>query len=117
MRRRGIWTDTVTLVRRAVVGTDVYGNDVDGEQREQLSGVAWQSIDTTETQTGTRDQLLAHFRLYIRGHHDLNGLDAVEYLCPAAGLIRAEVHGRPEVHRSVTGNIDHTAVSLREVQG
>lgn len=117
MRRRGIWADTVTLIRREVVGTDVYGNDIDGEQREELSGVCWQTVDTTETQTTTRDQILAHFRLYIRGFHDLTGLDAVEYHSPIGGRIHAEVHGRPEVHRSVTGRIDHTAVSLREIQG
>lgn len=117
MTGRGIWGDTITLVRRAVVGTDVYGNDVEGETRETLSGVAWQPVDTTETQTTTRDQLLAHFRVYIRGFFDITGLDAVEYECPAAGLIRAEVHGRPEVFRSASGRLDHTAVTLREIQG
>ena len=117
MRGRGIWGDTVTLVRREVVGQDAYGNDVDGEVREELSGVAWQPVDSTETRTQQRDQLLAHFRLYIRGFHDLSGLDAVEYVCPAAGVIRAEVHGRPEVFRSASGRIDHTAVSLRDIEG
>lgn len=117
MTGRGIWGDTVTLVRRDVVGTDVYGNDVNGETRETLSGVAWQPVDSSETRTQQRDQLLAHFRLYIRGFHDLSGLDAVEYMCPAAGLIRAEVHGRPEVFRSASGRIDHTAVSLRDIEG
>ena len=40
MTGRGIWGDTVTLVRRDVVGQDVYGNDVEGETRQVLSGVA-----------------------------------------------------------------------------
>lgn len=117
MTGRGIWGDTVTLIRREVVGQDVYGNDVEGETREELSGVAWQTVDATETHISQRDQLLAHFRVYIRGFFDVTGLDAVEYTCPARGLIRAEVHGRPEVHRSATGRLNHTAVSLREIQG
>lgn len=117
MRGRGIWGDTVTLIRRGVVGTDVYGNDVEADTRETLSGVAWQPVDSTETQTQHRDQMVAHYRLYIRGFHDLTGLDAVEYQCPGAGLIKAEVHGRPEVFRSASGRLDHTAVALRVVDG
>jgi len=117
MTGRGIWGDTVTLIRRDVVGQDVYGNDVEGETRETLTGVAWQPVDSTETQTQQRDQMLAHYRLYVRGFVDVDGVDAVEYVCPAHGLIRAEVHGRPEVFRSATGRLDHTAVSLREVRG
>lgn len=117
MSGRGIWGDTVTLVRRDVVGTDVYGNDVDGETRETLTGVAWQPVDSTETQAEQRDQMVAHYRLYIPWFHDLTGLDAVEYVCPGAGLIRGEVHGRPEVFRSASGRLDHTAVALRVVDG
>ena len=64
-----------------------------------------------------RDQMLAHYRLYVKGFLDIDGVDAVEYTCPAHGLIRTEVHGRPEVFRSASGRLDHTAVSLREVRG
>ena len=117
MTGHGIWGDTVTLIRRDVVGQDVYGNDVEGETRETLPGVAWQPVDSTETQTQQRDQMLAHYRLYVKGFLDIDGVDAVEYTCPAHGLIRAEVHGRPEVFRSATGRLDHTAVPLREVRG
>lgn len=114
---RGIWGDTVTLIQRKVVAQDVYGNDIEGETREELSGVAWQPVDSTETHTEQRDQMVAHYRLYIPWYHDLTGLDAVEYTCPGAGLIRAEVHGRPEVFRSATGRLNHTAVALRVVDG
>jgi len=114
---RGIWGDEVVLVRRDVVGTDVYGNDVDGEVRETLTGVCWQPVDSTETQTQQRDQMLAHFRLYVRGFLDIDGVDAVEYASPSQGVIRCEVNGRPELFRSATGRLDHTAVSLREIRG
>lgn len=107
-----IWTDTVTHIRRRVSGRDHYGNDVYAEQRETLTGVSWQTVDSSETHTQDRDQTLAHFRVYVRGFLDVAATDEFEH----AG-IRAAVHGRPEQQRSPTGRLTHTAIQLRETRG
>lgn len=116
MNGRGIWGDTVTLIRRTVVGQDKYGDDVQGETREVLEGVSLHSVETSETQTQQRDQLLQYYRLYIPWLHDLSGLDAVEWES-VGGTKQAEVAGPPQVFRSASGRLDHTAVSLRQIGG
>ncbi|MBB6172178.1 hypothetical protein HNR23_002238 [Nocardiopsis mwathae] len=107
-----LWSDTVTWVRRRLDGRDQYGNDVYIDERVPLHGVCWQTVDSSEDETTTRDTVTAHFRLYIRGFTNVHPTDAFEH----RGIV-AEVHGRPEQQRSPTGRLTHTAIHLRHVRG
>lgn len=109
----GIWADTVTLVRRVVVGRDRYGNDVYEDTREDIDGCSWQPLDSAERADQVQDQTVAHFDLYLPGLTiDVDAVDAFEH----AGT-RAEVHGPASYHRSASGLLDHTAVRLQQVRG
>ncbi|MFV2198458.1 hypothetical protein [Nocardiopsis sp. LOL_012] len=109
----GIWSDSVVLVRRQVVGRDRYGNDVHEETRETISRCSWQPLDSAERHDQTRDQTVMHYDLYLPGvERDVDAVDAFE-----CGGVRAEVHGPASYHRSASGLLDHTAVRLRRVEG
>lgn len=108
-----IWRDTITLVRRTLTGErDKYGKDVYNETRTPVSGCSFQSVDSSERHDTSRDQVLSHYRVYIRGFVDVAAVDAVEY-----GPITAEIHGQPEYNPSPTGRLTHTMIQLRDVRG
>lgn len=111
----GIWADTVVLVSREVSGRDKYGNDTYTETRTTIAGCSWQPIDTSERHDTGRDQVLAHYRVYVpylMGPTEVTAIDAVEY-----SDVIAEIHGDPQFQRSASGLLDHTVLPLREVDG
>ncbi|WP_160051290.1 hypothetical protein [Nocardiopsis sp. FR26] len=112
----GIWGDTVTLVRRVVVGRDRYGNDVYDETRETITGCSWQPLDSAERADQTQDQTVMYYDLYIPGLDvDVDAVDAFEH--DGVRAERAEVHGPASYNRSASGLLDHIAVRLQQIKG
>lgn len=106
-------TRTVTRIRRAVTGTDAYGNDITSETSTPILECSWDPRSSLGEDTDARQQVISGLMLFCADPAvDILPTDAIE-----VEGIRYEVDG--EVGRytgSRMGN-DHAAVALRRVTG
>ncbi len=105
-----LYRDTVMVVDR-VQGTDDRGNETWTETERTVPNCNMQPMSSTEVIEG-KAQVITRMRL--AGPPDM-GLKATS-LVRFAG-ITYEVDGKPGVHRSFGGVLDHTEAILMEVTG
>ena len=103
--------DTVTVIRRTVVGQDARGNDVYGETRIDYDRCRVQPVSSTAV-LDNPVRITSHLRVFGPPGMDVAATDNVEY----QGT-RYEVDGEPARWGSPTGRLAHVEVLLRRVTG
>ena len=110
----GLGTDTITVIRAALVVADRYGNktrDWAGAARTTVTGVSVQPVGSDEAVVD-REWAAAHLRLFAPPGTDLTSTDRVAWRGDTY-----EVDGTPRRWFDDEGVEDHTEADLKRMTG